>query len=216
MNILAEITKTHLKKNVPDLQIGDTVRVHQKIRDVDAKGKDRERIQVFEGIVIARKHGAGIEGTFTVRKIAAGSIGVERIFPLHSPNIVKIERLKSARVRQSKLYYLRDVRSAAMRLSKETRNQTVWEEPEAEKEIEALKEEAAEAAEEKAEAEAAEEAEFEQKAEAALAAHEQADAETTSSEVAPAEEAAPAEEPTEPATEEKADSPETPTEPETN
>lgn len=158
MNILQEIVKPHLKKNVPDLQIGDTIRVHQKIRDVDAKGKDRERIQVFEGIVIARKHGNGIEGTFTVRKIAAGGIGVERVFPLHSPNIVKIERLKSAKVRQSKLYYLRDLKSAAMRLRKETQNRTVWEEKGAEAEIEAMKEETAAAAAENAEAKADEEA----------------------------------------------------------
>lgn len=129
MNILAEITQPHLKKNVPDIHVGDTIRVHQKIRDIDAKGKERERIQVFEGIVIARKHGVGIEATFTVRKIAAGQIGVERVFPLHSPNILKIERTKSARVRQSKLYYLRDVKSAAMRLGKEQHNPMVWEEP---------------------------------------------------------------------------------------
>ena len=157
MNILAEITKKHLKKNVPDLLIGDTVKVHQRIRDIDAKGKERERIQVYEGIVIARKHGVGVEATFTVRKIGAAGVGVERVFPLHSPNIVKIERTKSAKVRQSKLYYLRDLRSTQMRLRKETQHKTTWEEKGAEAEIEALKEEtaqaASEAAEEKAEAE---------------------------------------------------------------
>lgn len=152
MNILAEITKSHLKKNAPELQIGDTIRVHQKIKDVDAKGKERERVQIYEGIVIARKHGKGIEGTFTVRKIAVGGIGVERVFPLHSPNIVKIERLKSAKVRRSKLYFLRDVKSAAMRLPKEKQNPMMWEEKGAEAEIEALKEETAHAAAENAEA----------------------------------------------------------------
>lgn len=155
MNILTEITKPHLKRNVPAMEIGDTVRVHQKIKDVDAKGKERERIQIFEGIVIAKKHGNGIEGTFTVRKIAAGSIGVERVFPLHSPNVIKIERVKSAKVRRSKLYFLRDLKSAAMRLPKEKRNPEMWEERGAEAEIEAMKEEtaavAAENAEEKAE-----------------------------------------------------------------
>lgn len=157
-NILAEITKPHLKKNAPDLSVGDTVRVHQRIKDVDAKGKERERIQVFEGVVIARKHGAGIEGTFTVRKIAAGGIGVERVYPIHSPNIVKIERLKSSRVRQSKLYYLRHIRSATMRLPKETRETAaIWEEKGAEEEIEALKQETAEAAEANAEVKAEEE-----------------------------------------------------------
>lgn len=157
MNILAEITKNHLKKNVPDLKIGDTIRVHQKIKDVDAKGKERERIQIYEGVVIARKHGSGIEGTFTVRKIAAGGIGVERVFPIHSPHIVKIVRLKSSYVRQSKLYYLRHTKSAAMRLPKETRETTVtWEEPGAEQEIEELKAETAQAAEEMAEEKAEE------------------------------------------------------------
>lgn len=157
MNILSEITKQHLKKNAPDLQVGDTVRVHQKIRDVDAKGKDRERIQIFEGIVIAMKHGKGIEGTFTVRKIAAGSIGVERVFPLHSPNVVKVERIKTGHVRQSKLYYLRDLRPSAMRLRKETRDTaTTWEEKGAEAEMEAMKEEAAQAAAENAEEKAEE------------------------------------------------------------
>lgn len=156
MSILAEITQKHLKKNVPTFRVGDTLRVHQKIKDIDAKGKERERIQVFEGIVIAMKHGDGINGTFTVRKIAAGGIGVERVFPLHAPQIVKIERLKSAHVRRSKLYFLRDVRSAAMRLPKDVRNPEVWEEKEAAAEIEALKEEAAEAAAEKAEDEAEE------------------------------------------------------------
>lgn len=147
MNILSEITQKHLKKNVPGVQVGDTVRVHQRIKDVDAKGKDRERIQIYEGIVIATKHGKGIEGTFTVRKIAAGSIGVERVFPLHSPNLVKIERVKTGAVRRSKLYFLRDVRPTAMRLRKETRDTAaVWEEKGAEAEIEAMKEEAAEAA----------------------------------------------------------------------
>lgn len=157
MNILAEITKPHLKKNVPALQIGDTIRVHQKIKDVDAKGKERERIQIFEGIVIARKHGDGIEGTFTVRRIGAAGVGVERVFPLHSPNIVKIERVKSAKVRQSKLYYLRDVRSAAMRLTKENRNATVWEEKGAEAEIAKLEAETAQVAAENAEDKADEE-----------------------------------------------------------
>jgi large subunit ribosomal protein L19 len=163
MNILAEITKPHLKKNAPDLRVGDTVRVHQKIRDIDAKGKERERVQVYEGIVIALDGGKGIEGTFTVRKIAAGSIGVERVFPLHSPNIVKVERTKTGKVRQSKLYFLRDLRSSAMRLRKETRDTAmVWEEKGAEAEMEAMKEEAAQAAADNAE-EKAEEAEIKPK-----------------------------------------------------
>ena len=190
MNILSEITKPHLKKNVPDMAIGDTVRVHQKIRDIDAKGKERERVQVYEGIVIARKHGNGIEGTFTVRKIAAGGVGVERVFPLHSPNLVKIERVKSAKTRQSKLYFLRDLRSSAMRLRNETQNKHVWEEKEAEAEMEAMKEEAAAAAEEKAEEKAEEEAqEMEELKEQAGVAEETVAPEVTETPEEPAEKA---------------------------
>lgn len=129
MNILAQITRPHLKQQPAQLRTGDTVRVHQRIRDIDAKGKERERTQIFEGIVIATNNGRGIEGTFTVRKIAAGSIGVERVYPLHSPMITKIEVVKTARVRQSKLYYLRDLRSSAMRLRKEVRVGTTYQEP---------------------------------------------------------------------------------------
>lgn len=158
MNIISEITKSHLKKNVPAVRVGDTVRVHQKVRDIDAKGRERERIQIFEGLVIAKKHGNGIEGTFTVRKIAVGSIGVERVFPLHSPLIVKVERLSTARPRQSKLYYMRGLRKT-VRLPRQRRSYVVWEEKGASEEIEAMKEEAAEAAAEKAEEETTEPAE---------------------------------------------------------
>lgn len=78
MNILAQITRPHLKQQPAQLRTGDTVRVHQRIRDIDSKGKERERTQIFEGIVIATNNGSGIEGTFTVRKIAAGSIEIGR------------------------------------------------------------------------------------------------------------------------------------------
>jgi len=89
-----------VKKRIPKFRVGDTVRVHYRIQEAG-----KERVQTFEGIVIADKHG-GISRTFTVRKISYG-IGVERIFPLYSPNIVKIEILTSGKVRRSKLYYLR-------------------------------------------------------------------------------------------------------------
>lgn len=96
------LTKTeHLRTDMPPFSAGDIIRVHQKIKE-----GDKERVQVFEGIVLARKHGGGINATFTVRKIASG-VGVERIFPLHSPNIVKLEIKKSGSVRQSKIYYIR-------------------------------------------------------------------------------------------------------------
>ena len=87
---------------LPEIRPGFTVRVHQKIRE-----GEKNRIQIFEGIVIAHKHGKGLGGTITVRKIASG-VGVERIFPLHSPNIAKFEIVKTSGVRRAKLYYLRD------------------------------------------------------------------------------------------------------------
>ena len=102
--------KSQLKTDVPEIRSGDTVRVHQKIRE-----GDKERVQVFEGVVIARKHGATISATITVRKISQG-VGVERIFPLHSPTIEKIEISKRGKVRQSKLYYLKSVRGKKARL----------------------------------------------------------------------------------------------------
>lgn len=96
------LPKNQLKKNVPALRSGQVVRVHERIKE-----GDKERIQVFEGLVIAVKHGKGLDGTFTVRKIGAGNIGVERIFPLHMPAIEKIEVLRQEKVRRSKLYYVR-------------------------------------------------------------------------------------------------------------
>ncbi|MBZ9578303.1 50S ribosomal protein L19 [Patescibacteria group bacterium] len=101
-----------LKKDLPDIRSGDTVKVYQKIRE-----KGKERIQVFEGVVLARKHGKGIGATITVRKIISG-IGVERIFPLHSPTIEKIEITKRGKVRRAKLYYLRKVKGKKAKLKR--------------------------------------------------------------------------------------------------
>jgi large subunit ribosomal protein L19 len=98
----------------PALRTGDTVRVHVKVRE-----GDKERIQVFEGIVIGQ-HRGGARTTFTVRKVSAGQ-GVERIFPLHSPIIDKIEVLRTARVRRAKLYYLRALRGKAARMKEQRR-----------------------------------------------------------------------------------------------
>ncbi|MDR0919216.1 MAG: 50S ribosomal protein L19 [Oscillospiraceae bacterium] len=95
-----------LKANAPVIEIGDTVKVHVKIKDVDDKGKEKFRIQVFEGTVIAKKHG-GVAETFTVRRLSYG-VGVERVFPLHSPIVEKVDVLRHGRVRRAKLYYLRD------------------------------------------------------------------------------------------------------------
>jgi large subunit ribosomal protein L19 len=89
-----------------DIKPGMTVRLHQKIKDLDSKGKERERVQVFEGMVLARRHGREPGATITVRKVSEG-VGVEKIIPLASPLIAKIELVKTARVRRAKLGYLR-------------------------------------------------------------------------------------------------------------
>ena len=101
MDKLRLISDASLKTEVPEINIGSTVRVHVKIRE-----GERERNQVFEGTVIAKK-GSGISSTFTVRRVAYGC-GVERVFPVHSPNVAKVELVRNGRVRRSKLYYLRD------------------------------------------------------------------------------------------------------------
>ena len=112
--MLKVIESKYLKTDLPDFRPGDNIRVHVKIKE-----GDKERIQVFQGDVIARK-GKGISGTFTVRKLSAG-VGVERIFPLHSPNITKIQVMRQGDVRRSKLYYLRDKQGKKARINLKTR-----------------------------------------------------------------------------------------------
>jgi large subunit ribosomal protein L19 len=112
------------KKNPPQVKPGDTVRVHQRIKE-----GEKERIQIFEGLVIATKHGQGLDGTFTVRKMAVGGIGVERTYPLHSPNIVKVDRTKSAAVHRAKLYYMRERLGKSARFRKENHEGASWSEP---------------------------------------------------------------------------------------
>lgn len=117
-----QFNKLHLNTQLSQIRPGDSVRVHQKIKEIESDGKGkgvkvRERIQVFEGIVIAAKHGKGISGTITVRKVIDG-VGVERIFPIHSPVIAKIEVVRSAKVRRSKLYYLRTAKGKKAKLKK--------------------------------------------------------------------------------------------------
>jgi len=101
MDALKLIAQESLKADPPNPEIGSTVRVHVKIRE-----GERERIQIFEGTVIARKS-SGIAESFTVRRISYG-IGVERVFPIHSPNVAKVETVRFGRIRRAKLYYLRD------------------------------------------------------------------------------------------------------------
>lgn len=148
------------KKNIPLVRSGDTVRVHLIVRE-----GSKERIQIFEGLVIAVKHGQGLDGTFTVRKESLG-IGVERIFPLHSPRVVKIERIKQSKVRRAKLYFMRDLRGKNARLKELNRDYMMWEEKGAEEELEKLAEEKAAEAEKHAAAKAAESAAIEAKVKA--------------------------------------------------
>jgi large subunit ribosomal protein L19 len=116
MTKIETFNQIQLKKDLPDIRPGDTVRVLQKIKEGSPAG-EKEKIQVFEGLVIARKHGKGISATITIRREISG-IGVERVFPIHSPTIEKIEVLKRGKVRRAKLYYLREVKGKKARLKK--------------------------------------------------------------------------------------------------
>ena len=107
--IISEITKDQLRSDLPSFRPGDTVKVHVKVVE-----GTRERIQLFEGVVIKRR-GGGISETFTVRKISYG-VGVERTFPVHTPKIAKLEVVRKGKVRRAKLYYLRNLRGKAARI----------------------------------------------------------------------------------------------------
>ena len=109
MNLVDQVEAKEMKKEVADVHIGDTVKVHMRIVE-----GEKERIQVIEGVVI-KMRGGGARKTLTVRKISFG-IGVERIFPIHSPRVEKIDIVKRAKIRQAKLYYLRELRGKAARL----------------------------------------------------------------------------------------------------
>ena len=126
MNAIDKVEAAGGKQNLPRLSPGDTVRVHVRVKESsvkeEIKGKpketERERVQVFEGLVIGLR-GSGARATMTVRKVSFGQ-GVERIFPLHSPTIAKVDLVRSARVRRAKLYFLRDLKGKAARM-KETK-----------------------------------------------------------------------------------------------
>ncbi|MCZ8520079.1 MULTISPECIES: 50S ribosomal protein L19 [Paenibacillus] len=109
MNLIQEITKEQLRSDLPNFRPGDTLKVYVKVIE-----GSRERVQLFEGVVIKR-HRGGISSTFTVRKISYG-VGVERTFPLHTPKIEKIEVARRGKVRRAKLYYLRGLRGKAARI----------------------------------------------------------------------------------------------------
>ncbi len=115
MDVVKSVEEKQLKSDVPEFQAGDTVRVHVTVVE-----GDKRRTQAFQGTVIARR-GTGLKSTFTVRKVSGG-IGVERIFPLHSPNVSRIEVLRRGRVRRARLYYLRDKRGKAARIAERRDN----------------------------------------------------------------------------------------------
>ena len=123
MRALDEITKDQIRSDIPSFREGDTVRVSVRVVDYkEAKGgkqERRERLQAYEGVVIAR-HNNGISSSFTVRKISNG-VGVERVFPLHSPMLEKIEVVRHGRVRRAKLYYLRNLRGKKARIAEKRR-----------------------------------------------------------------------------------------------
>ena len=114
MDALKLIAQDSVKAEAPVVEIGDTVKVHVKIRE-----GEKERIQIFEGTVIARR-GSGVSETFTVRRVAYG-VGVERVFPFHSPNVAKVDVVRHGRVRRSKLYYLRDRVGKAAKVKEQLR-----------------------------------------------------------------------------------------------
>ncbi|MGQ0816169.1 MAG: 50S ribosomal protein L19 [Gemmatimonadota bacterium] len=109
MDIVEQVSREQLKSNIPDFAPGDTLRVNVRVRE-----GDKERIQAFEGVCIARK-GGGVSETFTVRKVSSG-VGVERIFPVHSPSLESITVVRRGHVRRAKLYYLRALRGKASRI----------------------------------------------------------------------------------------------------
>ncbi len=114
MNIIQQLEKAQLKEGIPSFRVGDTIRVHAKVVE-----GDKERIQVFEGVVIGRQ-GTAAREVIRVRKLSYG-VGVERLFPLHSPMIDKIELAKEGKVRRAKLYFLRDLRGKAARIKEKER-----------------------------------------------------------------------------------------------
>ncbi len=176
------------RKNL-GIKAGDTVKVHQKIQD-----KGKTRIQIFEGLVLARKHGTEPGATFTVRKVASG-VGVEKIYPLYSPSIDKIEITKRAKVRRSKLYYIRDkVNREIKRQMRRMHLVSMSTESEAEVAANAAAEEARIAAEEEAVNIAAEEAKQAEEATAAAKAEAESTEEVATEEVAEVTEETPAEE----------------------
>lgn len=186
-SLIQEVQKAQLKK-VPEVRTGYTVRVHQKIKE-----GSKERVQVFEGLVIKVGHGEGVEKTITVRKIVEG-IGVEKIFPVNSPNITKIEVKKKAKVRRAKLYYMRERSGKSARLQE--RHVTEAERVAEEAKMEAMVQEAVNAEEKRKKEEAAKAAEAGEGEEIADETESTPEPEPSSAEVTESEPAEPAAEST--------------------
>ena len=130
-----EFIKEQLKQGLPGIKPGDTVRIYQKIQE-----KNKERLQSFEGVVLARKHGKGISATITVRRVVSG-VGVEKIIPIHAPTVEKIEVLKRGRVRRAKRYYLRTAKGKKARLKRKEFEGLTWEAPKEQEKSEEVKKE---------------------------------------------------------------------------
>lgn len=159
MDLIQQFEKSQTKQQFPDVRAGDTVRVHQKIKELvisEARtkkkeaAKEKERIQIFEGVVLYVRGGKGMSGTFCVRKISGG-VGVEKIFPIHMPSIAKIEVLKRSKVRRAKLFYLRREKQKEVRLKEKKMTGELKKSPVYDRE--GVKEEAKENTKEKKEAE---------------------------------------------------------------
>lgn len=133
MNLMQTFQKKYTKNKIPPIKVGEVIRIHEMI----SEGK-KERIQVFEGIVIAIHGGKSLDATFTVRKVSFG-VGVEKIFPLHLPTITKIEKIKAIKVRRAKLYYLRDLTDKQLRRKQEFSQYSVWKDEKTEATEEELK-----------------------------------------------------------------------------
>jgi len=114
---IEDFNKLQLRNDLPDVRPGDTVRVYQKLHEKKDQEAKQAKAQSFEGLIIARKHGKGISATITVRKMISG-VGVEKVFPLHSPLIEKIDILRRGKARRAKLYYLREAKGRKAKLKK--------------------------------------------------------------------------------------------------
>jgi len=154
---LQTIEHKYMKRSLPNLKVGQTVKVYQTYHE----GK-KEKVSVFEGIIISIK-GSGISKNFTVRRIGVDKIGIEKSFPLHSPTIVKIETVKTAKVARAKLYFLRKTKGKIRKFRHEVRKHTVWEDEAAKAEIEKIEHELEEEAKKKEEKRKEKEQELEKK-----------------------------------------------------